>query len=274
MPCRQALLKQKLESVTTHVTYFLEVGESTDESDMPGSPTGIKNMERQVHEKLFNQIFGIGYKKKYRLRKLHRDLTKRTDAPRIRKHEPADVLHGFLEKLPREECHYSLASKSLYLTSVNSHFDVFKAYLDVHEHEMLETMAGLNFWGHSISGRWGKERQAKHGDEPKPLCSYDYVRMQFNKYRDGPDKYMFQPRRTDQCTTCNKIQDKINVLSSLGVDCDEDLAQLNAHREEKEKHLEGADQAYFRLRNYREVSRKSYRLAGNSDNALLGATLM
>ena len=71
-------------------------------------------------------------------------MTKRTDAPRIRKHEPADVLHGFLKKLPREMCHYSLAAKSLYLTSVNSHFDVFKAYLQVYEPDMLKKMAGLN----------------------------------------------------------------------------------------------------------------------------------
>ena len=151
---------------------------------------------------------------------------------------------------------------------------MFKAYLQVHEPGMLKKMAGLNYWGYSISGKWGKERQAKDGDEPKPLCSYDYVRTQFNLYHDGPDKYRFQPRRSDQCAVCNKLQDKINVLTSLGIDCDEDLAQLNAHQQEKEKHLEGADRAYFRLRNYRGVSKNSYGLAGNADNALLGAALM
>ena len=62
------------------------------------------------------------------------------------------------------------------------------------------------------------------------------------------------------------------VVSNMN--CNEDLAQLNAHQQDKEKHLEGADRAYFCLRNYREVSKNSYGLAGNADNALLGAALM
>jgi hypothetical protein len=134
-----------IDSVTTNVIYFLEVGQSTDESEMPGSTTGNKFVERQVHEKIFNQIFGLGYAKKFRVRKLHQDMTKRNGAPRSRKNTAAEVLHGFLKKLPREMCHYSLASKSLYLTTVNSHFDVFKAYLQVHEPDMLKKIAGLNY---------------------------------------------------------------------------------------------------------------------------------
>ena len=85
-----------LESVTSNVTYFLEVGQSTEESEMPGSTTGTKFVERQVHEKLFNQIFGIGYAKKFCIRKLHQDMTKVKGEPRSRKHMPAEVPHAFL----------------------------------------------------------------------------------------------------------------------------------------------------------------------------------
>ena len=92
MPCRAALLKRDIKSVTSHVTYFLEVGQSTDESEIPGSTTGNKFVERQVHKKLYNQIFGIGYAKKFRIRKLHQDMTKVKGQRRSRKNMAAEVL--------------------------------------------------------------------------------------------------------------------------------------------------------------------------------------
>jgi hypothetical protein len=203
----------------------------------------------------FFRIFGISWAKVKRLKKIQGSPTKARLIPPRHTHSLREEAMEFVGNLSREPCHFTLASHALYLTTVDSIFDVFKAWLSIKEPEVFAQMEAARWWGHSISGAWGAREDCV---EPKPRCSYDYIRQVFHKFRDGPDKFKFEPRRTDQCPICNAKQDKIRVLRSMGIDTEEKEKELELHIKEQADHLEGADRAYHRLKCYKELSKKSY----------------
>lgn len=194
------LLQSKLATVSKTCQYYVISVELKDGVE--------KRCERRGHMEFYLRIYSITWLKVKRLKKLKGSPTKAKQPSTPRYHSLRDEVTKFMSMLPREPCHFALASHSLYLTTVDSVFDIFKAWLLNKEPGVFEAMQAASYWGYSLSGEWGD----RAGEEPKAQCSYDYTRASFLKFRDGPDKYKFAPRHADQCATCNKKADKIRVL--------------------------------------------------------------
>ena len=133
------LLQSKLGTVSKTARYYVVCLEMKDGVE--------KRFERRVHMEFFLRVYSITWLKVKRLKQLQGSPTKAKTPTAPRFHSLRDEVTEFMSMLPREPCHFTLASHSLYLTTVDSVFDIFKAWLLNKEPGVFEAMQAASYWG-------------------------------------------------------------------------------------------------------------------------------